>query len=276
MNRTATKLFALVTVGAALAGFATAADSGFTSMHDMGHQSLKDRDFNRAVEAFSKAIEMRPNSAELYADRALANNGLGNLEGAISDATTALRLDAKCSAAYIVRAQARLATKNNLLFAVDDWSKVIQLDPGSVSAYSNRALVLLTMGEREQALQDLAKVKQLAWNEVLAEAAAKPVLDEDAFAVGGMTADALVGAWTVRSGSTENKAIQITFGKDGSFAFKCVGASSNGRYTVADGVLTLIYTHVDKEKVTFDMRKNIRLNATDSFKIDAYRYMRAG
>ncbi|CAA2964037.1 Suppressor of G2 allele of skp1 [Olea europaea subsp. europaea] len=65
-----------------------------------------DDHFELAVDLYSQAIALCPNTAELFADRAQANIKLLNFTGAISDANKAIELDPSIAKAYLRKGMA--------------------------------------------------------------------------------------------------------------------------------------------------------------------------
>jgi suppressor of G2 allele of SKP1 len=69
-------------------------------------EAFIDDHFELAVDLYSQAIALSPNSAELFADRAQANIKLQNFTEAVSDANKAIELDAAMPKAYLRKAMA--------------------------------------------------------------------------------------------------------------------------------------------------------------------------
>ncbi|XP_073007901.1 protein SGT1 homolog [Typha latifolia] len=64
-------------------------------------EAFVDDDFELAVDLYTQAIEMEPENADLYADRAQANIKLGSLTEAVADANKAIELDSSMLKAYL-------------------------------------------------------------------------------------------------------------------------------------------------------------------------------
>ncbi|KAH0941694.1 hypothetical protein HID58_001331 [Brassica napus] len=64
-------------------------------------EAFVDDDFDEAVDLYSKAIDLDPNCAEFFADRAQANVKLENLIEAVEDANKAIELDPLLTKAYL-------------------------------------------------------------------------------------------------------------------------------------------------------------------------------
>lgn len=78
----------------------------------------------------------------------------------------------------------------------------------------------------------------------------------------------VVGRWHVNKMDAS-----IEFRDDGTFKFKCTGATSEGRYKTDGGIITLTWTAVDGEAVEPDtMHKKLILDDEGTFWIDNYHY----
>ncbi|KAK7307877.1 hypothetical protein VNO77_41317 [Canavalia gladiata] len=101
-------------------------------------EAFFDDDFALAVDLYSQAIQLDPNNAHLFADRAQANIKLNSFTEAVSDANKAIQLNPSLSKAYLRKATAcikleeyhtaKVALQNGAPFAQDDsrFSKLIQ------------------------------------------------------------------------------------------------------------------------------------------------------
>ncbi|KAJ9164237.1 hypothetical protein P3X46_023839 [Hevea brasiliensis] len=69
-------------------------------------EAFVDDHFELAAELLTQAIDLNPNSAELYADRAQANIKLCNLTEAVADANKAIGLDPSMAKAYLRKGSA--------------------------------------------------------------------------------------------------------------------------------------------------------------------------
>ena len=157
-------------------------------------------EYDRAIEAYDKALEVRPDYALAYYNRGLARYGSGDPDGAIADFTKAIELDPEHAEALnnrgAIRAQsgdlagavadftraveltlrtgnkaaaARLfsnlgsvgADRGDLDDAVANYGRAIELDPDCVDAYYNWACALAQKGDREGMLQKLTKAIEL-------------------------------------------------------------------------------------------------------------------
>lgn len=122
------------------------------------HYDLKQ--YEKAVECYSKAIRMQVNTAQFYSDRGCAYDTLGEHDKAISDFEKAIELDPEDTAAYINMGY----TYNNLgkydkAFSFLD--QAIKLDPEDAVAYVNRGYAYRSLGEHDQAMSDFNRAIDL-------------------------------------------------------------------------------------------------------------------
>ena len=116
-------------------------------------------DYSRAVDSYSKAIELQPYFAGTYSARSLANFALGNFNKAIEDCTTAIQLDTTSSDMtaylYCIRAIMHYSLKNYEL-SIKDFNKAIQLkEDNNHALYSLRSKSYIELGQYENAIKDL-------------------------------------------------------------------------------------------------------------------------
>jgi tetratricopeptide (TPR) repeat protein len=114
-----------------------------------------------AIEAFNRAINIRPTNAEAFAWRAKARALVLEFDDAIRDCDTALGLDPRLAFAFRVRGSA-LAGKKRIEKALRDLDEAVRLDPNDPANYRARAFVLRTADRSERALADYTRVIQLA------------------------------------------------------------------------------------------------------------------
>jgi tetratricopeptide (TPR) repeat protein len=118
------------------------------------------RDYAGAIEDFSRAIELNPNSAEAYDSRGIAKEGLGDCAGAIEDFSRAIDLNPKYVDAYYNRGFVlrELGAYNS---AIEDFSSAIELNPNSAEAYNRRGVAKAERGDREGAIEDYSRALEL-------------------------------------------------------------------------------------------------------------------
>jgi tetratricopeptide (TPR) repeat protein len=90
-------------------------------------------------------------------ERGLAFQQQGDIERAIQDYTRALELDPQYALAYYDRGTA-YQQRRELGLAIADYSWAVALDPGLTDGFYNRGLAYLASGQAELALADLTRV----------------------------------------------------------------------------------------------------------------------
>ena len=113
-----------------------------------------------ALADYDEVIRLKPNDAEAYNNRGVVKNDLGRHEEALADYDKAIRLKPTYANAYNNRGNA----KDDLgLYqeALADYDKAIRLKPDFSEAYNNRGFVKSNIGHHEEAVADFDKVIQL-------------------------------------------------------------------------------------------------------------------
>lgn len=116
-----------------------------------------------AVRALDKAVELYPDFAIAYMERAYARHISGDPKQAalaVADYDRALRINPRLVYAWF--------NKGNLYYATGDYTsalqcygKAIETDPQFATAYFNRGITYLRMGNKLQAFADLSKAGEL-------------------------------------------------------------------------------------------------------------------
>src|SRR3990170_5551095 len=122
--------------------------------------------YDRAIEDFNKAIQLDPNDAAAYNNRGLAYDDKGQYDRAIEDYNKAIALDPNLAAAYNNRGNA-YGSKGQHDRAIEDFNKAIELDPNDAVAYNNRGFAYDNKGQHDRAIEDYNKAIQLNPNDAL-------------------------------------------------------------------------------------------------------------
>ena len=120
-----------------------------------------------AIENLNKAIEQNSDHADAYYYRGAAYNFKGEVELAIKDYTKAIELKPDYADAYYNRGTAYFS-KDEAKRAIEDYTKAIQLKPDHANGYYNRAEALLHLQEWEKAKEDLITAKEIGMDIVAA------------------------------------------------------------------------------------------------------------
>ncbi|NES77707.1 MULTISPECIES: tetratricopeptide repeat protein [Okeania] len=92
------------------------------------------KDYEAAIQYFSRVIEINPNFAEAYYGRGLAKFDLGNNKEAIVDYTQALAINPNYIDAYLARGIAKLAVKD-ISETIADANQIIAINNNYAPAY---------------------------------------------------------------------------------------------------------------------------------------------
>ncbi|GBU28983.1 hypothetical protein R84B8_02545 [Treponema sp. R8-4-B8] len=138
----------------------TAAASTDYDYADIGEKLRLKNQFDEAIIAFNKAIELNPKNAIAYGGRGEAFRGKKQYDKAINDFNKAIELNPKNAFAYRCRGEA-LRCKNQYDKAINDFTKAIELNPKNAFAYRGRGVAYRLKGNNKQAVSDLEKSLKL-------------------------------------------------------------------------------------------------------------------
>ena len=117
-------------------------------LKDEGNVYIKQQNYSKAVELYTKAIELDPTVSIFYSNRALANQKQDNFQSAVNDCNEALRLDPKNIKAYHRRGLSYAALLE-FKKARSDLKLVLAAKP-SGDAVAQRALAMCERFIREE------------------------------------------------------------------------------------------------------------------------------
>lgn len=103
------------------------------SWKDQGNKAIGHKEWAKAVECYTKAIELDDTSAVFYSNRAQAHIKMESFGFAIADASKAIELDPNYVKAYYRRAISNMAILNTKE-ALKDFRTVVQKVPGDADA----------------------------------------------------------------------------------------------------------------------------------------------
>lgn len=124
-----------------------------------------------AIQDFSDAIELRPDDAQAYAQRARAKLLLSRYAEALPDSKKAIELQPD-AAAYNDLATIHLGL-GDVGAAIDDLTAAIELEPGRAQTYHSRGVLYGRIGKADEALADIVTSIRLdpprakAWQEAM-------------------------------------------------------------------------------------------------------------
>ena len=115
---------------------------------------------DRAIEAYSHAIELNPNDADAYNNRGVVYRGKGDYDRAIADYNKAIQLNPGYADAYNNRGVA-YQSKGDFDSAVEDYSEALGLNPNSADVYNNRGAACYLKGDFDRAIEDFNTAMQI-------------------------------------------------------------------------------------------------------------------
>ena len=116
--------------------------------------------FSKAVEHYNEAIKLKPQFAEAYFNRAVANTALKKLEEAIEDYDQAIELRPEFVKAYVNRGNMKTQLGKSEE-AVEDFDQALKQSSEHVEAYTNRGYTKTLLGRREEAIEDFNQAIEL-------------------------------------------------------------------------------------------------------------------
>lgn len=135
---------------------------------DLGRRLISplDQDYEAAEEAFRKAVEIAPGSAELYASLSQAIRQQGRVADAISCARHAVELDPGLAVAHIALGQA-LCNARAADSAIAEFRQAVALDPTRPTTHALLAEVLAKQRRYAEAVEHYRQAVHFQWNNPL-------------------------------------------------------------------------------------------------------------
>ncbi len=124
-------------------------------------------DKSQAINAYTQAINLDPNYADAYYQRANARYDQGDKQGALEDYTQAISRNPDYANAYFQRGVIRF-NQGDKQGAVADLDRYISLFPDDVDAYYNRGVIRRNLQDAQGTFEDFDKLVSLAPNDARA------------------------------------------------------------------------------------------------------------
>ncbi len=132
----------------------------------MGVVYYRENDFERALRAYRKAVELDPNFASafnnlgaLFLSRFLEQKTSSLMEQAMAAFNKAIENDPRLASAYNGRASA-FKFSNRVNEALRDWKKALELQPDFIDVYFNLGITYLQAGNKSEASRILNRCKE--------------------------------------------------------------------------------------------------------------------
>ncbi len=116
--------------------------------------------FDKAIADYDKAIQLNSDFVEAWNNRGIVYSTLDQFEQAISDYSRAIELKSDFAGCYNNRANA-YARLHKFEQAVSDYSRAIKLDSNLAEAYGNRAVSFAILGKQKGAKKDLLRAVKI-------------------------------------------------------------------------------------------------------------------
>jgi tetratricopeptide (TPR) repeat protein len=125
--------------------------------NNRGVEYNKNGEYTKAIDDFTKSLELNSAHKEAYNNLGVALSNLGRNKEALEAYTNALKIHPTYVNALYNRGNAH-AKLNDAEAALKDYDQVLRLDPGYLGVYNNRGLVLKSLGRLKEALEDFDTV----------------------------------------------------------------------------------------------------------------------
>ncbi len=139
------------------------------SLNNRGNALTAKGELKPALADYDRAILILPRSYEVLTSRGAVRQLLEDFAGAVNDYTKALEVFPDNALIYLNRAGALAEIDKKA--AVSDYTKAIELEPTNAETYALRGTVLLSIGQKQEALADLRKA-------IMLDPALKPEYDK--------------------------------------------------------------------------------------------------
>ena len=132
----------------------------YMAYNNRGLEYYHKGDFDKAINDYSKVIEIKSTFPPIYNNRGIVYNDMGEYDKAINDYNIAIKLNSKFADAYYNRGNT-LARKGEYNKAIDDYTKEIELDPNNATTYNNRGAIYDEEKIYDKAIADYTKAIEL-------------------------------------------------------------------------------------------------------------------
>ena len=129
-----------------------ASDHGYDALFDWALSSQRKGDYQKAIDYYTKAIELNSQIADAYINRSAAYESTGDLDLALQDLDTALALEPKPEA-YNNRGNVYF-TQNDYDRAVQDYEKALELEPDNTGAHIYRGHAFKNLALYDHAIRE--------------------------------------------------------------------------------------------------------------------------
>jgi tetratricopeptide (TPR) repeat protein len=126
-----------------------------------GSEQRSRTDFRNAIKVFTEAITTSPLNAQLYIQRGVVYQTIGEADRAILDYSDAIRLAPRETLPLINRGVVLYTRKDNNEGAIGDFNAALKINSKEISAYINRGIVYRKKGDVDRAIADFTTAIKL-------------------------------------------------------------------------------------------------------------------
>lgn len=131
-----------------------------SAIYNRGSSWDEKGNYDKAIEDFTRVIELKPDHHSAYNNRGISWKRKGNFEKAIEDYTTAIGLKPDYANAFYNRANSWRAS-GNYDKSIEDYTRAIELQPNDAGIFNNRGISWKSKGNSDKALEDYNKAIDL-------------------------------------------------------------------------------------------------------------------
>jgi tetratricopeptide (TPR) repeat protein len=117
-----------------------------------GERYLMVGDYEKAIDAYNRAIALDPRASEAYLGRGTAYEELGEFHKALDDYNSAVAITPNDAGVYIIRGLV-YELLGNYDMALQNYSTSIQINPNNANAYFHRGNACMNLGNVAQAFE---------------------------------------------------------------------------------------------------------------------------
>jgi tetratricopeptide repeat family protein len=147
---------------------------------NLGMAEARLGEYDKALDAYNKSIELKPDFAPCYLFRGILEHGKGNLDKANEDYSKAIEIDENLIDAYFNKAQIVFSKENpetnELKSALKYLEKAVELDPKFIDALYSIAVIQKKLEEYHEAIKTLDKILEIAPDSVNSRALKKLII----------------------------------------------------------------------------------------------------
>jgi tetratricopeptide (TPR) repeat protein len=144
-------------VGAAAIALDSGLGNPYSQHIDRGRTYAENKEYDKAIDEFTQAIQIEPRETAAYWNRALVRQKMDDQRGAMTDFSMVIELEPTRARAFLNRGECRHKLKD-LDGAIADYTRTLELAPNDLDGYRLRGIALYQQGKLDDARRDWEKV----------------------------------------------------------------------------------------------------------------------